>query len=222
MGSYADKSVVLQVDEQEVVIDALLLGMSLSPHFQQLRQWARRTPELHDFPIDYHRLQLEKWVWDHHPKGRVMDVGTLIPRRWIGPGYFSLGLGDCDCIGDSLQLPIADSSLDFALCTEVLEHVTSPKRAVAELRRALRPGGVLLASSPFAWPWHGCDDYADYWRFTHQGWRLLLEQFSEVKLTACRWTEEGLSSIDIARRFEGWGFRNETAFTTGYLVEATK
>ncbi len=43
-------------------------------------------------------------------------------------------------------LPIADRSLDLALCLLVLHHVAEPLRVLREARRALRPGGRLLIS----------------------------------------------------------------------------
>lgn len=43
-------------------------------------------------------------------------------------------------------LPIADRSLDVALCLQVLHHVAEPLRVLREARRALRAGGRLLIS----------------------------------------------------------------------------
>lgn len=50
--------------------------------------------------------------------------------------------------GDLRSLPLADSSVDLACCFETIEHVERQAEAVAELRRVLRPDGVLLISSP--------------------------------------------------------------------------
>ena len=43
------------------------------------------------------------------------------------------------------ELPFADDSFDTAVSTLVLCTVQDPERAVAELIRVLRPGGILLA-----------------------------------------------------------------------------
>lgn len=41
--------------------------------------------------------------------------------------------------------PLADGSVDLAVCDWVLEHVTNPDVFVSELTRVLRPGGAFLA-----------------------------------------------------------------------------
>jgi arsenite methyltransferase len=46
--------------------------------------------------------------------------------------------------GDALSLPFADDSFDVAVATQVYEYVEDMPRALAEARRALRPGGRLL------------------------------------------------------------------------------
>ena len=45
-------------------------------------------------------------------------------------------------------LPFEDSSFDFALCAETLEHVRDVQALVSELRRVLAPGGTLAATAP--------------------------------------------------------------------------
>lgn len=50
--------------------------------------------------------------------------------------------------GDIEEMPFADASFATVVCTEVLEHVPYPSRALSEIRRVLKPGGLLLGSVP--------------------------------------------------------------------------
>ena len=42
-------------------------------------------------------------------------------------------------------LPFADNTFDVVLVAHVLEHMADPKKALAELHRVLKPGGILVA-----------------------------------------------------------------------------
>ncbi|MBD0674364.1 methyltransferase domain-containing protein [Streptomyces sp. CBMA156] len=45
--------------------------------------------------------------------------------------------------GDALALPLPDGESDVVWCERVLQHLTDPARAVAEMARVLRPGGRI-------------------------------------------------------------------------------
>lgn len=52
---------------------------------------------------------------------------------------------------ESDVLPYADGSFDYILFCEVLEHMTNdPLKAVLELKRILKPGGVMILTTPNA------------------------------------------------------------------------
>jgi len=50
--------------------------------------------------------------------------------------------------GDATSLPFEDASFDLVTCFEVIEHVGEQRAVIAELARVLRPGGMMLISSP--------------------------------------------------------------------------
>lgn len=72
----------------------------------------------------------------------------------------------------------AESSFDVVFLLEVLEHIPQPDRAVSEILRVLKPGGVLIGSTPFLLGIH--DAPHDYFRFTGHGLDYLFRRFEQV------------------------------------------
>jgi len=54
--------------------------------------------------------------------------------------------------GDALRLPFHDASVDVVVASEVLEHVSDDRVALAEIARVLRPGGRCALSVPRTGP----------------------------------------------------------------------
>jgi SAM-dependent methyltransferase len=50
--------------------------------------------------------------------------------------------------GDAYALPFPDATFDRVIAAEVLEHLPEDDRAVAELARVLRPGGLMAVTVP--------------------------------------------------------------------------
>jgi SAM-dependent methyltransferase len=53
--------------------------------------------------------------------------------------------------GDLEAIPFPDAHFDVAMLNEVLEHLPDERKALAEIRRVLRPGGALVVFSPNRW-----------------------------------------------------------------------
>jgi SAM-dependent methyltransferase len=85
---------------------------------------------------------------------------------------------------------------DFVVCTEVLEHTVQPFDAVREIRRLLKPGGLLFLTTPFNFRIHG--PLPDCWRFTEHGLRRLLQEFEIVELAALETPGRALMPIHYA------------------------
>jgi len=96
--------------------------------------------------------------------------------RYMGLDYPSTAVavqsGRADLFGDLTDLPFKTAGLDGVLCTQVLEHIMEPARALSEISRVLNPGGILLLSAPFFYPLH--DEPHDYYRFSPHGLNHLL------------------------------------------------
>lgn len=94
-----------------------------------------------------------------------------------------LGGSKADVLGTVEQLPLRSASVDTVLVTEVLEHLPEPALALAELHRLLKPGGLLIVTTPMIYNRHGSP--RDFFRFTPEGLCYLLER-SGFSVTALR------------------------------------
>lgn len=140
--------------------------MSETPHFDagyferqyQARPWRRAG----DKPIlNVTRLRLlRRWL----PDGTVLEIGTGLGAfaHRLAERYRVVGM-DLDPVvvarafassrvmgvaGSAYDLPLPDASIDAVVLFDVLEHLSETDRALAELRRVLRPGGLVLMSVP--------------------------------------------------------------------------
>ena len=75
---------------------------------------------------------------------------------------------------------IPNDTFDLIICSEVLEHTNNPFHAVNELRRILKPKGLVCVSTPFNFRIHG--PLPDNWRFTIHGLKVLFSNFEDVKI----------------------------------------
>ena len=78
------------------------------------------------------------------PHGSVMGVDAspdmLGLARQRCEGHGNVTFRD----GNATALPVDDGDFDAALCVQVMEYVPDPPAALAEIHRALRPGGRVL------------------------------------------------------------------------------
>jgi len=78
----------------------------------------------------------------------AVDIGSRAvqfankQRRLLGLDNVSFIRGDCRA------LPFRDQFFDRVVCSELLEHVRAPRRAVRELSRVLSLGGICIVTSP--------------------------------------------------------------------------
>ena len=100
-------------------------------------------------------------------------------KKYIGCDY-QLGTG-VDRQENTHYLTLRDNSIGTVLILDTLEHVANVYRAIDEIYRVLRPGGLVILSSVMNFPIHNYPQ--DYWRFTPQAFELLLEKFETHKVT---------------------------------------
>jgi SAM-dependent methyltransferase len=98
-----------------------------------------------------------------HCDYKTQDFSSLADNQLSGGMY-----GNIDYISDITSIPVDDSSFDAILCSEVLEHLQDPVKAIYEFSRILKPGGRLILTAPLGSgihqePFHFYGGYTPYW-----------------------------------------------------------
>jgi SAM-dependent methyltransferase len=101
-------------------------------------------------------------------------LGTDIAE---GPGV------DDVCNVVDLAARYGPNRFDVVICTEMLEHVRDWRAAVSNMKRVLRPGGVMLITTRAkGHPYHGYP--FDYWRYELADFRHIFGDFEVLALEA--------------------------------------
>jgi len=124
----------------------------------------------HQFFRSFHQARVrvlgkayQKYI---RPEDRVLDVGSGYSIFYMTTQDWEFDLTCCDIdvaamekmrllapdwnwmVADALDLPFEDGSFDAVYAGEIVEHVPVAGDALAEWGRLLRPGGLLILSTP--------------------------------------------------------------------------
>lgn len=115
---------------------------AICPHCGSLERHRLSKLVLDDLAVAEWRGRILHFAPEPHVAAVFRSVGQL--------EYFTADLdpAEVDCGVDIQCLPFADNSFDYVYCSHVLEHVPDDSRALTELRRILRPGGIALVCVP--------------------------------------------------------------------------
>jgi SAM-dependent methyltransferase len=152
-----------------------------------------------------HRQRLAedlRLVSDHVPEGAtILEIGATPPLLTaalaksgfrvtgvdIDPSRYSraverhsLSIVRCDI--ERERMPFDDDSFDCVLCNEVFEHLRiNPPETFAEIRRVLRPDGLLMLSTPNLYSYRGLTNLL----VRKRAWAVGADPFTEYgKLTS--------------------------------------
>lgn len=131
------------------------------------------------------RVFVERIYGDHN-RSRIVRQRLSSVLSSLGPEQLGLNVGaglsklhprivnvdveagvEIQCQSSAMALPFRDGSFDVVITQETLEHVADPFKAMDEMVRVLRSGGVLYCQLPFIIGFH--PGPKDFWRFTVQG-----------------------------------------------------
>ncbi len=132
------------------------------------------------------------------------DAKGLQPGNW--------DTSQIDLVCDITCIPEPDAAFDAILCSEVLEHVPEPTKALDEFARLLKPGGKLILTAPFASlvhfaPYHYCSGFSRYWYEHHlaeRGFQINTLIPNGDWFTYCQ--QELMRLGGMARRYGDWSW----------------
>lgn len=135
------------------------------------------------------RISLELELQRHFQRlrsGKVLDVGSMhSPYKKYIPHteYKRLDVDSetqPDICCDIYEIEWEANYFDTIIATEVIEHLYNPEKAVEEIYKILKPGGICILSTRFIYCYHPFPK--DYYRFTQDSLSHILKNFSKVEI----------------------------------------
>jgi SAM-dependent methyltransferase len=191
----------------------------------------------------------EEWYWWHRgrrdmvcrilrryapPHARILDVGcgtgatTAALLRFGDVSGFDMGLaglrhaqarGLSVACGSAENLPAGDASFDVVVALDVLEHLDDDRRALAEILRVLRPGGILLATVPaYAFLWSSHDEALGHMRRYRRRQLVATLERAGFEIDFCSYVMASiLPAAVVVRLYERWVRHGSAQRESGYV-----
>lgn len=141
--------------------------------------------------IDYHQWSLLNFVKNNAKKikrgEKIIDIGAgelkykkffehcIYKSQDLCVGDDNWDFSSIDIKSSVYEIPEKDSSFDYVLCTQVLEHLEFPDMAFSEFNRLLKNKGKLLLTAPLGFGEHQIP--YDFFRYTQYGLKSLGERY---------------------------------------------
>lgn len=92
-------------------------------------------------------------------KGNIVVPLASLGYNMVGIDISSENIKEAKCmqitedhpmflVGDAENIPVKKRNFDFVVCTEVLEHLNQPQRALNSINEVLKEEGLLIATVP--------------------------------------------------------------------------
>jgi len=114
--------------------------------------------------------------------GSVRSIVTVHqPARYVGVDLQEGPGVDAVCDATELVSRFGENSFDLVISTEMLEHVRDWRMVVSQIKRVVKPGGVLLVTTRSrGFPYHGFP--YDFWRYEPGDVEALFSDFQSERI----------------------------------------
>lgn len=125
--------------------------------------------------------------------------------------------------GDAVSIPLADASVDLVISFETIEHLADHDGMLREIKRVLRPGGLLLISSPDKYQYSDLPGFVNQYHvkelYRDEFIELLRERFKHTRTLGQRMVFGSLTAAEDEGSFLSWR-KNEPNSRTVGLIDA--
>jgi SAM-dependent methyltransferase len=152
--------------------------------------------KINDFYLKNRKDFRDQILKDIKSEDNVLDIGKAMRDKHEEINCNSLETLDvndfgnypdilCDICSDITGL---ENKYDKIICIAILEHVYDPFKAVSNLQKMLKSGGMIYGMVPYLYHYHAPKDlkFQDYFRFSKDALAYLFRDFNDVELYPIR------------------------------------
>ena len=130
----------------------------------------------------------------------VISLDLVVPSHLTGTSL----------VGNALDLPLRDNSIDIVFCASLIEHVAEPQRLIEEIERVLKKGGFCYLSFPPYYSPLGGHEFSP-WHYLGEKWALRLSRGrSRVPEWVAQLYKMPKTPRSFAEIYYGWGLYRMT------------
>jgi ubiquinone/menaquinone biosynthesis C-methylase UbiE len=146
------------------------------------------------------------------PRGFVMGIENVPePLEKARATASSQGVTNISFeIGDAHSLPFPDNSFDIAHAHQVLQHIAYPIQALREMRRVVKPGGIVACRESASMTWYPLSEGLEAWNELSTRMRRAKGGNSNPGSYIHVWAEEaGFRKANITKSAGSWCFSSD-------------
>jgi len=139
-----------------------------------------------DFVPSSFRIWYNHWV-EYHVQGKVLDIGK---SKFWDYGFETIDINKKlkpSIVGDICNSNLPANTYDMVLCNGMYEFVADPQKMVDEVKRILKPRGIVIFGfvtknyKPYKKDWKYYDGNIDF------GMKIIkVKKFSSYQFIICR------------------------------------